>query len=180
MQRNCNENKASKMTTNPKRTPENPKRTGWAWTLATFFGVGFLRPGPGTWGSAAALLLWLAAARWSPLSHGELSLATLAAGILATLIGIPAASIVAREAGTDDPSFVVLDEVAGQWIALAAATLRWQEWLLAFLLFRGLDIWKPAPARQFDRMHSGFGIMMDDVAAGVYAALIVLALRHWL
>ena len=63
---------------------------------------------------------------------------------------------------------------------MAAATLRWQEWLLAFLLFRGLDIWKPAPARQFDRMHSGFGIMMDDVAAGLYAALIVLALRHWL
>ncbi len=130
--------------------------------------VGSWRIGPG------------AAARWAHLTHAELSAATLLAGILATLIGIPAASIVAREAGKDDPSFVVLDEVAGQWIALAAATPRWQEWLLAFLLFRGLDIWKPAPARQFDRMHSGFGIMMDDVAAGVYAALIVLALRHWL
>ena len=156
------------------------QRTAWAWTLATFFGAGNLRPGPGTWGSAAALLLWLAAARWAHLTHAELSAATLLAGILATLIGIPAASIVAREAGKDDPSFVVLDEVAGQWIALAAATPRWQEWLLAFLLFRGFDIWKPPPALQFDRMHSGFGIMMDDVAAGLYAALIVLALRHWL
>ena len=163
-----------------KSTTKVTGRTGWAWTLATFFGAGFMRPGPGTWGSAAAVLLWLAAAHWSHLTQGQLSAATLIAGVLATLIGIPAASIVAREAATDDPSFVVLDEVAGQWIALAAATPRWQEWLAAFLLFRALDIWKPAPARQFDRMHSGFGIMMDDVAAGVYAGLIVLMLRHWL
>ncbi len=156
------------------------EKTGWAWTLATFFGAGFLRPGPGTWGSAAALLLWLAAAHGLPLTHAELSGATLLAATLATAIGIPAASIVAREAQTNDPGFVVLDEVASQWIALAAAAPRWPLWLAAFLLFRGFDIWKPPPARQLDRIHGGFGIMMDDVAAGIYAALIVLALRHWL
>jgi phosphatidylglycerophosphatase A len=156
------------------------KRTAWAWLLATFFGTGFLRPGPGTWGSAAAVLLWLAAAHWGHFPQGQLSGMTLATALLVTLAGIPAASIVQRESGANDPGFVVLDEVAGQWIALAAATPRWQEWVLAFLLFRGFDIWKPPPARQLDRMHSGFGIMMDDVAAGVYAALIVLALRHWL
>ncbi|HEX4021248.1 MAG TPA: phosphatidylglycerophosphatase A [Acidobacteriaceae bacterium] len=155
-------------------------QTKWAWTLATFFGTGFLRPGPGTWGSVAALLLWLAAAHWGHVSTGQLSIVTLVAAVLATLIGIPAASIVQRESGKDDPGFVVLDEVAGQWIALAAATARWQEWLLAFLLFRVFDILKPTPARQLDRMHSGFGIMMDDVAAGVYAMLVVWLLRHWL
>ena len=96
-----------------------------------------------------------------------------------TLIGIPAATIVARESGREDPGFVVLDEAAGQWIALLAASpARWQQWLLAFLLFRFFDILKPPPARQFDRMHGGFGIMMDDVAAGLYALLAgVLATR---
>ncbi len=156
------------------------RRTGCAWTLATFFGVGYLRPGPGTGGSAAALLLWLAAAHWAHLTHAELSVAALLAAALATLVGIPAASIVAREAQTDDPGFVVLDEVAGQWIALAAAAPRWPLWLAAFLLFRAFDIWKPPPARQLDRIHGGFGIMMDDVAAGAYAMLCVGLLRHWL
>ena len=171
------------MTTNseaPARSSMPKKRTVWAWALATFFGVGFLQPGPGTWGSAAAVLLWLAAAHWGHLSHSQISMVTLAAAAVATLAGIPAASIVQREAGRDDPGFVVLDEVAGQWIALAAATHRWPEWALAFLLFRAFDIVKPPPARQLDRMHSGFGIMMDDVAAGIYAMLGVWLLRHWL
>jgi phosphatidylglycerophosphatase A len=150
-----------------------PKRTGWAWVLATFFGVGFLRPAPGTWGSVAGLLLWLAAVHWlHPLSM-HLALGTAVVSILLLIAGIPASSIVAREAATDDPGFVVADEVAGQWIALIAAGTRPWEWLLAVLLFRIFDILKPSPARQFDRMHSGFGIMMDDVAAGIYAMAIV-------
>ncbi|MGO8720412.1 MAG: phosphatidylglycerophosphatase A [Acidobacteriaceae bacterium] len=145
------------------------KRTAWAWVLATFFGIGFMRPAPGTWGSAAGLLLWLAAAHWLHPTPMHLALGTTVAALIVFLVGIPASSIVAREAATEDPSFVVLDEVAGQWVALIAATTRPWEWLLAFLLFRVFDILKPSPARQFDRMHSGFGIMMDDVAAGGYA-----------
>jgi phosphatidylglycerophosphatase A len=154
-------------------------RTRWAWTAATFFGTGFLRPGPGTWGSAAALLLWLGAAAWWHPSRTALAVGTALAALAATLVGIPAATIVARESGREDPGFVVLDEAAGQWIALLAASpARWQQWLLAFLLFRFFDILKPPPARQFDRMHGGFGIMMDDVAAGLYALLAgVLATR---
>jgi phosphatidylglycerophosphatase A len=155
------------------------KRTGWAWALATFFGTGFLRPGPGTWGSAAGLFLWLAAAHWLHPSPAHLAAGTAIAALITVLVGIPASSIVAREAATDDPGFVVLDEVAGQWIALIAATTRPWEWLTAFLLFRVFDILKPSPARQFDRMHSGFGIMMDDVAAGAYAlAILWLATRY--
>jgi phosphatidylglycerophosphatase A len=157
----------------------SPKRTGWAWALSTLFGVGFLRPGPGTWGSAAALLLWLAAAHGLHPTRGHLALGTALAALLVTLIGIPASNIVVREAGTEDPGFVVLDEAAGQWIALIGATLQPWSWLLAFLLFRVFDILKPPPARQFDRMHGGFGIMMDDVAAGLYALVLVWFASHW-
>jgi phosphatidylglycerophosphatase A len=156
------------------------KRTAWAWVLATFFGVGFMRPAPGTWGSAAGLLLWLAAAHWLHPSPPHLTLGTAIAALVVLLVGIPASSIVAREAATEDPQFVVLDEVAGQWIALIAATVRPWEWLLAFLLFRIFDILKPSPAREFDRMHSGFGIMMDDIAAGVYALAILFLARYFL
>jgi phosphatidylglycerophosphatase A len=157
-----------------------PRRTGWAWALATFFGTGFLRPGPGTWGSAAGLGIWLAVAHWGHPTRAHLAAGTAVAALVLLLIGIPASTLVAREAGTDDPGFVVLDEVVGQWIALIGATLTPWSWLLAFLLFRVFDITKPPPARQFDRMHGGFGIMMDDVAAGVYALiLVVLAGRYF-
>ncbi len=156
------------------------KKTGWAWVLATFFGTGFMRPAPGTWGSAAGLLLWLATAHWLHPSPIHLAVGTAIAALIVLLVGIPASSIVAREAATQDPQFVVLDEVAGQWVALIAATTRPWEWLLAFLLFRVFDILKPSPARQFDRMHSGFGIMMDDIAAGVYALAILFLARYFL
>lgn len=154
-----------------------PKRTGWAWALTTFFGVGFLRPAPGTWGSVAGLLLWLAAAHWLHPSPMYLALGTAVAAFVLLLAGIPASAIVSREAATEDPSFVVADEVVGQWIALIAAAPRPWEWLLAFVLFRVFDILKPSPARQFDRMHSGFGIMMDDVAAGIYVMAVVWLVR---
>lgn len=156
------------------------RRSGWAWALGTFFGTGFLRPGPGTWGSAAALVIWLVVAHWARPTREQLAVGTAIAASVAVLAGIPAAGTVSREAETDDPSYVVLDEVAGQWIALIAATTRTWEWLLAFVLFRAFDILKPPPARQFDRMNSGFGIMMDDVAAGVYAVIVLCLVRYFL
>lgn len=157
------------------------QKTGWAWTLGTFFGAGYLKPGPGTWGSVAGLLLWLAAAHFLQPTQGQLAAGTAVAALLLLLAGIPAASRVALEAGTEDPQCVVADEVVGQWIALIPAALHpWWSWLLALLLFRAFDIVKPPPAQQFDRMHGGFGIMMDDVAAGVYALVLVwLAMHFW-
>ena len=143
------------------------RKTLWAWALGTFFGAGLLRPGPGTYGSCAAAALWFVLIR-----HTEhQALATLIAAVLVTLIGIPAATIVARESGREDPGHVVIDEVAGQLFALIAlpATPLWT--LTALVLFRLFDITKPPPVRQLERLHGGTGIMLDDVAAGLLALL---------
>ena len=97
--------------------------------------------------------------------------------MLALLLLAPAiwaADISARAANAKDPQFVVVDEVIGQWIALAGArTLNWKSYLAAFVLFRLFDIWKPPPVRQLERLPGGIGINADDAMAGVYAALVL-------
>ena len=154
------------------------KKTLWAWSLGTFFGAGLLRPGPGTYGSIAAVLLWFATAHLLHPSFLALSLSTAIAALFAILIGIPASTIVARESGREDPGHVVIDEVAGQLIALLAIPADWQHALLSLLLFRLFDILKPPPVRQLERLPSGTGIMMDDVGAGVLAFLVAQAIRR--
>ena len=154
-------------------------KTLWAWAAGTFFGTGLIKPGPGTWGSLAATALWYLAARAVHPTTTNLAIATGVAAAAATLIGIAAGSIIERESGSEDPGFVVIDEVAGQWIALAACPVEIRHALLAFALFRLFDIVKPWPARQLERLHGGLGIMMDDVAAGVYALLAGLVVRVW-
>lgn len=159
------------------------KKTPWAWAIGTFFGVGLLKPGPGTYGSIAALLLWFGAAHAFHPTPVALAIATAAAAIAATLIGIPAATIVARECGREDPGLVVIDEVAGQLFSLIFLPADWPHAALALLLFRLLDITKPPPIRQLERLHGGIGIMMDDVAAGLLALLtahfiLLLSLRR--
>jgi phosphatidylglycerophosphatase A len=108
-----------------------------------------------------------------------LAVGTAMAALAATLIGIPAATIVAREAGREDPGFVVIDEVAGQWIALIAARPDWQHAVLALVLFRLFDIWKPWPIRRLEALPAGTGIMLDDVAAGALALACGLLLARW-
>jgi len=154
-------------------------KTLWAWTAATFFGAGLGKPGPGTWGSVAATLVWFAVVRIAHFSSYQIGIVSMCGALLALLIGIPAASIVERESGREDPGHVVLDEVCGQWIALAAAPADWAHALVALLLFRAFDIIKPWPARQLERLHGGAGIMLDDVAAGVYALVLFLLIHHW-
>ena len=154
-------------------------KTRWAWAVATWFGAGLLKPGPGTYGSVAAMLLWMAAAHGFHAGAVALALGTAAAALAATLIGIPAATIVAREAGREDPGFVVVDEVAGQWIALIAMRPDWTHAVLALVLFRLFDIWKPWPIRKLEGLPEGTGIMLDDVAAGLLALAAGLALARW-
>ena len=149
--------------------PPAEKKTIWAWTLGTFFGAGFLKPGPGTYGSIAALLLWYGAAHILNPAPAALAIGTTIAAIAVTLIGIPAATIVARESGREDPGHVVIDEAAGQLIALIAIPADWKHAALSLLLFRAFDILKPPPIRQIERLPAGTGIMLDDVAAGLFA-----------
>lgn len=154
-----------------------PRAPLWATLVATFFGAGKMRPGPGTWGSAAAALIWFGLARWIPGAWQPAALAALAA--VAVVLGIPAATLVARASRAKDPQFVVIDEVAGQWITLLFAPVAWKTVLAGFILFRGFDIVKPPPVRKLERLPEGTGIVVDDVAAGIYALVVLQLLMHF-
>ncbi|MBE1236733.1 phosphatidylglycerophosphatase A [Phaeovibrio sulfidiphilus] len=142
--------------------------------LTTWFGAGASPVAPGTAGSlaalpCAALVVWLA---------GPVGL--LIAAVVVTVVGIFAASAHVRHTGEDDPGRIVIDEVAGQWITLLAAPLNPVAYLTGFVLFRFFDILKPWPVRAIDRaLKGGAGIMLDDVAAGLYALGCMVALS-WL
>jgi phosphatidylglycerophosphatase A len=159
--------------------PPAEKKTLWAWLVGTFFGAGLLKPGPGTYGSIAAVLLWYATAHIFFPSPVALTIGTVIAAIAITLIGIPAATIVARESGREDPGHVVIDEVAGQLIALIAIPADWRHAALSLLLFRLFDILKPPPIGQFERLPNGTGIMLDDVAAGLLALAVAQLAHLW-
>ena len=157
------------------------RKTRWAWALSTFFGAGYLKPGPGTYGSIFAVLLWYAAAHAFSPTRLTLAIATALAAVLIAAIGIPASTITAREASRKDPGFVVIDEVAGQLFALILAPPDWRHAALDLVLFRLFDIWKPWPIRRLEALPTGTGIMLDDVAAGILALLtgfLLSYLRH--
>jgi phosphatidylglycerophosphatase A len=156
------------------------KKTLWAWNIATFFGAGFGKPGPGTWGSVAAVLLWAAFAWGLHPSPQALLIALLIGIALTLLLGIPAATIVARESGLHDPQIVVIDEVAGQWIALLGSHANWRHALIALVLFRLFDMTKPFPVRQLEDLPEGWGIVLDDVGAGLYALGVASLLHLWM
>jgi len=146
-----------------------------AFLIATWFGCGYAPKAPGTAGSLAALLIAIAL-NWYG-GYGRWTLLLLTALLLAP--GIWSAGVVAKRTNQPDPQIVVVDEVIGQWITLAgAATFNWKTYLAAFVLFRLLDMWKPAPARQFENFPGGWGIVADDVMAGVYGALAIFVLDH--
>ena len=94
-------------------------------------------------------------------------------------VGIPAATQVCRGSGIKDPQFVVIDEVAGQWVTLLLAPVTWKTVAVGFILFRGFDIVKPSPVRQLERLPEGTGIVADDIAAGAYALAIMQLLLHF-
>ena len=149
----------------------------WARLIATFFGTGYLQPAPGSWGSAATILVWWIAAQHFPILRHWHSVAI--AAVLVVLIGIPAATLVARASGGKDPQFVVIDETAGQLITIIAAPLTWKSMLAGFILFRAFDIAKPPPIRRLEKLPEGTGIVLDDVAAGIYALAVMQALLHF-
>ncbi len=145
-----------------------------AWVFSTWFGCGYSRFAPGTVGSLGALVVaWpLARAGFNSLYFLILSLALL-------YPAIRAAGIVAAETHRKDPQFIVIDEVLGQWLTLAGALrFDWRTFLIAFALFRLFDIWKPPPIRLIEQLPGGAGIVLDDMMAGIYGAL-VLFVAGW-
>jgi phosphatidylglycerophosphatase A len=171
------------MTTSPQplKTPKQKrKKTIWAWAIATFFGVGLGKPGPGTWASVATLLVWADYA-WAvhPTPHALL-IDLLVFIAVAIALGVPAATIVARESGRKDPQSVVIDEVAGQAIALLFSPFDWHHAAIALVLFRLFDITKPFPVYKIENLPGGWGIVFDDVAAGLYALGVASVLRTWI
>lgn len=138
--------------------------------IATWFGCGYFPWGPGTIGSLAALAIAILLHVYVGSGRGTFLI------LIVVLLGpgIWAASRTARIVEREDPGLVVVDEVLGQWVTLLGATvLEWKSWIAAFVLFRLFDIWKPWPVRRFERLPEGWGIVSDDVAAGIYAALIL-------
>ena len=141
--------------------------------VATGLGSGYSPVAPGTAGSLVGLLLFL------PLAGRALWI-QLAAVVAVTILGVLAGGRLATTLGAKDPGVVVVDEVAGQWITFLALPMTPVIAVAGFLLFRVMDIVKPWPARQLEDLHGGWGIMADDLMAGVYANLLVrVVLMVW-
>lgn len=156
-----------------------------AMILASWGYVGFIRPASGTWGSLAAI-------PFAILLHNLGGFTLLAImTVLVFIIGVWATKIATMN-GPADPHFVVIDEVAGQWLTLwpmsfgmaqAGLIFKFEYWplvLVAFILFRVLDVLKPWPANWADRQHTPLGVMADDIFAGIYAAILWLLIQRFL
>jgi phosphatidylglycerophosphatase A len=201
----------------------------FAYAIATVLGTGYLKPGPGTWGSLVGILVavishpftWflllgkgieVAAGKTALLLTGFggsliLLVPSVAVWLILALLGVCTSRAVSQHAGTEDPQYVVIDEVSGVHLALilglapvtpmvllrpedaavfalysGMSILNWKFLLAGFLLFRLFDIAKPFPCRRLEKLPGGWGIMADDWMAGVYAAICLrLALHfHWL
>ncbi|MEQ6203862.1 phosphatidylglycerophosphatase A [Sulfitobacter sp. HNIBRBA2951] len=149
--------------------------------IATLLGTGYLKPAPGTWGSLVSL-------PWAWLLHVIGGMPLLVLGIVAAFFkGWWATAQMTKGSDDHDPSEIVVDELVGQWIAVLPLsiaswrmgidiTVMWPGWIAAFVFFRLFDIWKPWIVGWADRRGDALGVMLDDVFAGVFAALAVVAL----
>lgn len=148
--------------------------------IATFFGAGHLKPAPGTWGSLAALIVAV------PLHMIGGPLLLILGIVLAFGLGLWATRLETAGQENHDPSEIVIDEVVGQWLAILPVSIGaahvgapvmalWPGWITAFVFFRLFDIWKPGPVGHADRRNDALGVMLDDVIAGLMAAVVVIA-----
>jgi len=146
-------------------------RPRFGLAVATVCGVGYAPVAPGTFGSAAGLLLWwLLPASWVAQSVAIVAL---------FIAGAWAGNVAERHFGRTDPGQVVIDEVMGMLITLFLNPVGWAGALAGFLLFRVFDVIKPYPANRFEQFHGGVGVMADDAMAAVYANLVLRAALYW-
>ena len=141
--------------------------------IATGFGSGYAPVAPGTFGSLMAIpviyLFWTSP-RW----------VFLLATVALTLIGVWAASVAEKQFQKKDPSFVVIDEIVGMMVAMLFLPFQLKFVLISFLVFRVMDIIKPWPARKLEEVKGGWGIMLDDVFAGIYTGLCIFLINQWI
>lgn len=142
-----------------------------AHVLATWFGCGHVPFAPGTAGTLGAVPLFLLLR-----SHGPW--VVLGAAAVLGIAGVWAANVEVVVTNQKDPQIVVIDEVVGVLVTLAASAPTWTSLVLGVVLFRAFDQWKPWPARALESLRGGYGVVMDDVAAGVWGACTLLALQR--
>jgi phosphatidylglycerophosphatase A len=163
-------------TTSP-RTTRTPDLGVWA---ATCGGLGYIPIAPGSVGAAVGVGIVVALARL-PVADLWVSAAVSAGALVLFAVGVPSATAAEAHFGRKDPGHVIIDEVMGQMIALAPGPRAGWKWLLgSYLLFRAFDVIKPFPARRLERLRGGWGIMLDDAAAGFWALGALTLLRYWL
>jgi phosphatidylglycerophosphatase A len=146
-----------------------------ALALATVFGVGYAPVAPGTFGSAAGLLVW-----WLLPASPAVQAAAI---VILFAVGSWSGTVAERYYQRTDPGYIVLDEVIGMLATLLLNPVGWWGAFAGFLLFRVMDVVKPYPARNLERLHGGLGVMADDLMAGLYANLALrvalVALASW-
>ena len=142
--------------------------------IATCFKVGYLPFAPGTWGSVFAILLW-----WVLLKD----LNTYIFGaiiIIFLLIGIVVSNIIIDQSGDHDPSYIIIDELVGQWLALFLIPDGFFNIAISFILFRFFDIIKPWPIRLIEKLPKGLGVMSDDLTAGLITLILIQIINIYL
>jgi phosphatidylglycerophosphatase A len=146
-------------------------RTRVAYLLGTWFGCGYVPYAPGTAGTLGAVPLYLLLRPYGAAAVG-------AAAMVLTIVGIWSADVVAKDSGLKDPQLVVIDEVAGVLTTLTVAAHTWTALIAGVVLFRVFDQFKPWPARTAERkLPGGYGIVLDDIAAGVWGALFLIGFQ---
>ena len=153
---------------NSRISDQKPKSFEPVSLISTCIGIGYLPFAPGTWGSLAALPI-----SWLVLLHGSRGLLLLTTIVL-FYIGVIITNFFERRCGSSDPGCIVIDEFVGQMLVLCVASPDLIQFILGFILFRIMDIFKPWPASIVDKnIKGGFGIMLDDIVAAAYAAIVL-------
>ena len=142
--------------------------------IATCFKVGYLPLAPGTWGSVFAILLW-----WAFLKNVNIYIFVILI-IFSFLIGIVASNIVIDQRGDADPSYIIIDELVGQWLALLFIPQEYFYIAISFILFRFFDIIKPWPISLIEKLPKGLGVMSDDFIAGLITLVLIQIIHIYL
>jgi phosphatidylglycerophosphatase A len=145
-------------------------------SFASVCHLGFIPGAPGTYASLLTTVLFFAAFRLGGRILPALHLSVLC---LISLAGILASAEISRRTGQEDPSFIVIDEVAGQLLTFLFLPISWMNLIGGFFAFRVFDMWKPFPIRKLESLGGGVGVMADDLLAGVYANVLLRLLDLW-